>query len=122
MTQIKRKSKCSTAKAILSNLHALRERRYVGDLDASDTLIDFERAVGFAKLTQRQAEAIRLVYGEDLTQKKAAEIMGVGQPNVKEYANDAIEKIDDVYEMWAWLSGELTPEDFVDEEAEVIAC
>lgn len=106
----------SVAKAILSNYHALKERRYLGDLDASDTLIDFERAVGLAKLTQRQAEALNTVYGADLTQSKAAEIMGVGQPNVKAYMNDAIEKIDDIYEMWAWKSGELSAEDFTDEE------
>lgn len=116
MTQIKRKS---TAKAVLSNHHALKERRYLGDLDASDTLIDFERAVKLAQLTKRQAEALNLVYGADLTQKKAAEIMGVAQPNVKAYMNDAIEKIDDIYEMWAWKNGELSAEDFINEmEAE----
>lgn len=109
----------SVAKAILSNYHALKERRYLGDLDASDTLIDFERAVGLAKLTQRQAEALRLVYGEDLTQKKAGERMGIAQPNVKAYMNDAIEKIDDIYEMWAWKSGELS-EEFT--ETEEIVC
>jgi len=116
------KNRPQYAKAVLTNLHALRERRYLGDLDASDTLIDFERAVSLAKLTQRQAQAIKLVYGEDLTQVKAAEIMGVSQPNIKEYTNDAVEKIDDVYEMWAWLSGEISPDDFADEDAEVLAC
>lgn len=110
----------STAKAVLSNYHALKERRYLGDLDASDTLIDFERAVGLANLTKRQSEALNAVYGADLTQAKAAEIMGVAQPNVKAYMNDAIEKIDDIYEMWAWKSGELSAEDFI--EAEEIAC
>lgn len=112
----------SVAKAILSNYHALKERRYLGDLDASDTLIDFERAVKLANLTQRQEEALRLVYGEDLTQVKAAEAMGIAHASLSEFVSLATEKIDDVYEMWAWLSGELTPEDFTDENTEVVAC
>jgi len=112
MTQIKRKS---TAKAILSNLHALRERRYVGDLDASDTLIDFERALGMAKLTKRQSEAIRLVYNVGLTQKQAAKEMGVGQDVVSEHIRKATEELDEVYEMWAWKDGELSASDFVEE-------
>lgn len=111
----KRKSKCSTAKAILTNLHALRQRRYVGDLDASDTLIDFERALAMAKLTKRQTEAIRLVYDVGLTQKLAAVEMGVGQDVVSEHIRKATEELDEVYEMWAWLDGELSASDFVEE-------
>lgn len=112
MTQIKRKS---TTKAILSNLHALRERRYVGDLDASDTLIDFERAVGLAKLTKRQSEAIRLVYDVGLTQKQAAAEMGVTQQAVADFLRVATEELEEVYEMWAWKDGELSVDDFSDE-------
>lgn len=112
---MKRKSKCSTAKAILSNLHALKERRYVGDLDASDTLIDFERALALAKLTKRQSEAIRLVYDVGLTQKQAAVEMGVGQDVVSEHIRKATEELDEVYEMWAWMDGELAVEDFNNE-------
>lgn len=118
MTQIKRKS---TAKAILSNLHALRERRYVGDLDASDTLIDFERALALAKLTKRQSEAIRLVYDVGLTQKQAAKEMGVTQQAVAEFLRVASEELEEVYEMWAWMDGELSASDFA-EEKEGIAC
>lgn len=105
----------SYAKAVLTNLHALRERRYVGDLDASDTLIDFERAVKAAKLTARQAEAISLVYDVGLTQKAAAAQMGVGQDVVSEHIRKATAELDEVYEMWAWLDGELSASDFVGE-------
>lgn len=108
----------SYAKAVLTNLHALRERRYVGDLDASDTLIDFERAVKAAKLTARQAEAISLVYDVGLTQKAAAAQMGVGQEVVNEHLRKATEELDEIYEMWAWLDGELTPEMFADDDVE----
>lgn len=120
MTKTKRKQ---YAKAVLTNLHALRQRRYVGDLNASDTLIDFERAVGMAQLTARQAEALRLVYDVGLTQKKAAEAMGVAQPVVTEFLRLATEEIDEVYEMWAWLDGELSADMFAEDEicSEVVA-
>src|SRR5690606_38473948 len=108
----------SYAKAVLTNLHALRERRYVGDLDASDTLIDFERAVKAAKLTARQAEAISLVYDVGLTQKAAAAQMGVGQDVVSEHIRKATAELDEVYEMWAWLDGELSASDFENDEME----
>lgn len=117
----KRKSKCSHAKAILSNLHALRERRYVGDLDASNTLIDFECALALAKLTKRQSEAIRLVYDVGLTQKQAAAEMGVAREVITEHIRKATEELDEVYEMWAWMDGELSVEDF-EEETEGISC
>ena len=107
----------STAKAVLSNIHALKERRYKGDLAASDTLIDFERAVKAAKLTARQSEAIHLVYDVGLTQKDAAAQMGVGQDVVSEHIRKATEELDEVYEMWAWLDGELSAEDFIEGEA-----
>lgn len=109
------KQRKSTAKAILTNLHALRQRRYVGDLDASDTLIDFERACKMAKLTKRQSEAIHLKYDVGLTQKEAGERMGVGQDVVSEHIRKATEELDGVYEMWAWMDGELTPDYFKDE-------
>lgn len=108
----------SYAKAILTNLHALRERRYTGDLDASDTLIDFERAMALSELTARQTEAIRLVYDAGMTQKDAAAQMGVGQDVISEHIRKATDELDEVYEMWAWLDGELTPEMFADGEIE----
>lgn len=56
------------------------------------------------------------MYVEDLTQKVAGERMGVSQPNVTAYADAAIEKIDAVYEYIAWHNGELTKEDFNDND------
>lgn len=75
-------AKQSEAKAILTNYHALVERQYVGDTDAICTLLDFATAVKDARLTDRQAEALRLVYGEGMTQKNAGESMGIKQPSV----------------------------------------
>lgn len=110
----------SQAKAILRNLHALNERRYVGDTNASDTLVDFADAVKRAGLTVRQAEALRLVYVEDLTQKVAGERMGIERQAVKIYADTATEKIDEVMEYIAWHNGELIAEELT--EAEEIGC
>ncbi len=102
----------STAKAVLSNYHALKERRYLGDLDASDTLIDFERAVKLANLTQRQSEALRLHYVNDLKQAKVAEIMGVSRNAVKHAIAESLEKLNDIYEYWAWINGEMTVDNY----------
>lgn len=85
----------TTAKEVLSSLHALRERRYVGDLSASDTLIDLSSAINDANLTERQIEALELVYVKDLTQKSAGEQMGVGQNTVSMLISRAVEAIYD---------------------------
>lgn len=103
------------AKAILRNYHALKERRYVGDTNASDTLIDFAIAVERARLTARQAEALRLVYVEDLTQKVAGERMGIERSALTEHLKTALDSVDEVYEYIAWKNGDITEEDFNDE-------
>lgn len=105
----------STARAILTIMHALKQRRYVGDLNASDTLIDLERAIGMAQLTKRQQEALALVYDVGLTQKQAGAHMGIAQKNISELIERATEELDEVYEMWAWKDGELSAEDFIEE-------
>ena len=107
-------AKIKRAKAILRNYHALEARKYVGDLDAICTLIDLEIAVTLAQLTDRQFEALRLVYGEDLTQAGAGKCMGVSQVAVKQFVDDTIARIDEVYEAWAWLDGELSADDFTE--------
>lgn len=90
------------AKAILSNYHALIERQYVGDIDAIITLVDLEAAIDRAGLTDRQLEALRLVYDEDLTQADAGKRMGVGQDVVSTHLSAAIKKLDEIYEYDAW--------------------
>jgi len=96
----------SEAKAILANIHALRQRRYVGDLGASDALLDFETAVRNAKLTERQKEALALVYGEDLTQEKAGKRMGTTRDVVSRTVSRAERKIDITYDKWSKLETE----------------
>ena len=96
------------AKAILRNYHALTERQYKGDTDAICTLVDLGNAIATAKLTDRQTEALTLVYVEDMTQKSAGERMGIERSALTEHLKTALDEIDEVYESWAWQSGELT--------------
>lgn len=81
------------ARAILTNYHALIERQYVGDTDAIVALLDFATAVERAKLTDRQAQSLRLVYGEGMTQVDAGRAMGVRQHTVSEALATAETKI-----------------------------
>ena len=54
---------------------------------------DLEALLVNANLTDRQRQAIDLVYFEDMTQEQAAEVMGVTRQAVDLYARNAINKI-----------------------------
>ncbi|WP_342439314.1 sigma factor-like helix-turn-helix DNA-binding protein [Paenibacillus sp. FSL L8-0436] len=73
-----------------------------------DTLVDLNSAISSASLTDKQTESIAWVYGADLTQKDAADIIGVSQPTVKQSLDEAAEKIAAVYRKWEY--GEITVE------------
>lgn len=92
-------------KALLRDRHRISSARFSGDTAASDILIDLHSAIESASLTDRQAEAIGWVYGVDVTQGKAAEIMGVSRPAVTQSLTDGITKIASVYRRWEY--GEL---------------
>lgn len=78
------------ARAILTNYHALTERQYVGDTDAICALLDLATAVAKARLTNRQAQALRLVYGEGMTQKDAGLAMGISRQALMAHIERAI--------------------------------
>ncbi|MBY0023771.1 putative DNA-binding protein (UPF0251 family) [Paenibacillus jamilae] len=101
-------------RSLLRDRHRISSARFRGDTAASDILIDLHSAINSAGLTERQTEAIAWVYGVDLTQEKAAAIMGVTQPTVKQSVDEAVEKIAAVYKRWEY--GEITVE--YDGEAE----
>lgn len=86
---------------LLADYHALKQRRYAGDNAASDILIDLQTAIECAGLTDRQRQAMRLVYVEDLTQTDAGERMGVSKQTVNRLINVASAKVAQVYEKWA---------------------
>jgi DNA-directed RNA polymerase specialized sigma24 family protein len=86
---------------LLSDYHALLNRQYQGDYDALVLLADLETAISMAKLTERQSEALRLVYEEDLTQEEAGKLMGINRIVVLEHVEKAIEAISEIYYYWA---------------------
>ncbi|WP_298833763.1 sigma factor-like helix-turn-helix DNA-binding protein [uncultured Planococcus sp.] len=88
------------ARATLQAYHALTERQYKGDVDAIVALADLAVAVERAKLTARQAEALRLVYGADMTQARAGAAMGVTREAVSMTVTRATERIQAVYDEW----------------------
>lgn len=85
---------------LLSKYHALLGRQYQGDTDAIVLLVDLAKAIELAGLTERQRQALRLVYVEDLTQEKAGERMGIDKPGVNNLLDRAIEAISEVYYYW----------------------
>lgn len=84
-------------KALLKVRHHLGARKQRGDTAASDILLDLAFAIGAAQLTERQTEAIALVYGFDVTQAQAAEIMGITQQAVGQAIDGAAVRIAAVY-------------------------
>ena len=69
--------------------------------DYQEVLIDIHKAIELAGLTDRQRQAIELVYFGELTQTEAGERMGIAQKNVNEALDRASEKLVDIYYYWA---------------------
>lgn len=90
------------AKATLRNYHALLERTYKGDIDAIIALVDLESAILRANLTDRQSEAIRLIYVDDMAQKDACQRMGIERSALTEHLRLALDSIEAIYEYDAW--------------------
>jgi DNA-directed RNA polymerase specialized sigma24 family protein len=89
-------------KRLLADYHALSERRFTGDVDASVILLDLKSAISKAGLTVRQAEALRLVYVEDLTLESAGKLMGgTTKQAVDQHVDNAVEAIAEIYYYWS---------------------
>lgn len=87
-------------RSLLEQYHALYARQFKGDYDAVIALVDLEKAISLAGLTERQSEALRLVYDADLTQAVAGERMGTSQQAVGIALDAAISKIQRIYDEW----------------------
>lgn len=108
-------------KALLRDRHKLASRRFSGDMAASDIIIDLHSAMNTAGLTERQMEAIALVYGMDLTLESAGNIMVCTKQGVKALIDEATDKIAKIYQAWDYgeIIAELPEGDQLDEEEAV---
>lgn len=88
-------------KTLLSDYPKFVSRKRLGEYEAAEVLLDLHNAIELADLTERQREAIRLVYFEDLTQVEAGKRMGIAKQNVEAYISNAARKIADIYYYWA---------------------
>ncbi|MGN9867338.1 sigma factor-like helix-turn-helix DNA-binding protein [Bacillus swezeyi] len=88
-------------KMLLSDYPKFVSRKRLGEYEATEVLLDLHNAIELACLTDRQCEAIRLVYFEDLTQVEAGKRMGVGKDSVNHLINRAADSIADIYYYWA---------------------
>ena len=91
------------AKATLARIHEIDSRRFLGDIAASDILIDFQAAVKKAGLTEMQKTAIALVYIDGHTHESAAEHMNVERSTITKAIKSGIQRIDEIYEYWGYL-------------------
>lgn len=97
---------------LLRDFNGLSARRYdKADYAASDIIIDLLAAIHDANLTDRQLEAVNLVYIEDLTQEKAGERMGVTQQAVQMFVDGALKRIAAVYKAWDYGEVEVLAEE-----------
>lgn len=88
------------AKAVLQKVHEIDSRRYVGDMGASDIMIDFAAACKLAEISELQREAIALVYIDGLTQQTAADHLGVERSAFAKRIKNGITAIEEVYICW----------------------
>lgn len=87
-------------RSLLRDRHRIAARREKGDYAASDIIIDLHSAIESAGLTDRQAEAVGLVYGFDLTLEQAGRVMDITKQGVKAFIDGAAERIAAVYKRW----------------------
>lgn len=88
-------------KTLLSDYPKFVSRKRLGEYEAAEVLLDLHNAVELADLTDRQREAVRLVYFEDLTQVEAGKRMGISARAVRYFIEDATNKLADIYYYWA---------------------
>src|SRR5690625_2474870 len=96
----------SGVRSLLRDRHYIGSLREKGDMDAADILIDLDRAITEANITNRQAMAIAYVYGMDVTRGAAAAELGVSRQAVNGLIWAASKRIAAVYREWDY--GEVT--------------
>lgn len=85
---------------LLINANRLEARQFKGVSNATDELLDLATAIELAGLTEKQREALRLVYLEDFTQAEVGLRFATSQANISLHIDAAIRKIAEVYRKW----------------------
>lgn len=88
-------------KLLLADYQKFVSRKRCGDYAAVEVLLDIHKAIDLAGLTDRQRQAIELVYFGELTQTEAGERMGIAKDAVSHLLNRASESLADIYYYWA---------------------
>ncbi|MED4523625.1 sigma factor-like helix-turn-helix DNA-binding protein [Bacillus velezensis] len=88
-------------KLLLADYQKFVSRKRCGDYAAVEVLIDIHKAIELAGLTDRQRQAIELVYFGELTQAEAGERMGITQQGVVSHLNAAADSLAEIYYYWA---------------------
>lgn len=89
---------------LLKDFHKLKIRAYErGDLAAVDIRIDLQKAIELANLTDKQKQALDLLYNHDLSLKEAAAILGVDDSTLSRTRKAALNKIAKVYREWKYI-------------------
>ncbi len=91
------------AKGLLTKIHEIDNRRFLGDTAASDIMIDFAAAVKMAELTPLQTEALSMLYIDGYTQQQAADLLGVERSTFAKRAKNGLDALEEIYQYWAFL-------------------
>lgn len=91
------------ARALLENHDALVQRRYVGDMAASDELLDLATAIEKAGLTERQAQVIKLRYVDGWETDQLVRRFGSTRQALEFVEKLAIAKLDAIFGRWESL-------------------
>lgn len=87
-------------RSTLNQFEQIESRRYNGSLDASDTLMDLQRAIDATPLTSRQRTYLHLFYVLGMTGDEIGERHNVGRNGVANVLRAAERKIQSTVDGW----------------------
>lgn len=85
---------------VFQQFEYLESRRYKGDLTASDTLMDLQRAIDATELTDRQRIYLHKFYVLGMTGADIAKEYGIGRNGVSNVIRKAERKIQTIIDGW----------------------
>lgn len=87
-------------KKILVQYENLESRRFAGNLDATDTLLDLAHAIEVAELTKTQKAYIHYFYVQGFTGEEIGKMFGTTRSSVNDTLRRAEKRIQTVYDGW----------------------